>query len=503
MMRESRQPAAYAELERRFARLHALGGASAVLDWDAQTMMPAGGADTRAEQRAALALTCHEILTDPRLGELLDRAEAETGALGPWQAANLAEMRRRWVHANAVEARLVEALTKAAARCEMRWRAARPANDFAGFAPALSEVVALVRETAAAKAAALGSSPYDALLDEYEPGARSAEIDTVFADLEGFLPGFLAEVIEHQARKPKPLPLEGPFPAAAQRALGLKMMKIVGFDFDHGRLDESAHPFCGGTPDDVRITTRYDEDDFTRGLMAVLHETGHAMYERGLPAAWRLQPVGQSGSASLHEGQSLLIEMQACRGREFAAFAAPLLRAAFGRDGPAWEAANIHRIHTWVEPGLIRVDADEVTYPAHVLLRYRLEKAMIAGELAVDDLPGAWREAMIEFLGIAPPDDRAGCLQDIHWPDGAFGYFPTYTLGAMIAAQLFDAAQAADADIRPGLGRGDFAPLLRWLRANVHEFGASLRTAELVERATGRPLDAAVFKAHLKARYLA
>ena len=497
------EPAAYAELERRFARLHALDGASAVLDWDSQTMMPPGGAGARAEQRAALALACHEILTDPRLGDLLDRAETEAGELDRWRAANLAEMRRGWVHANAVEARLVEALTKAAARCEMRWRRARPDNDFAAFAPALSDVVALVRETAAAKAAALGTSPYDALLDEYEPGARAAEIDAVFAGIAAFLPGFLAAVLEHQARMPEPLPLAGPFPAEAQRALGVKMMAIVGFDFDHGRLDVSAHPFCGGTPDDVRITTRYDEDDFTQGLMAVLHETGHAMYERGLPPAWRLQPVGRAASSGLHEGQSLLIEMQACRGREFIAFAAPLMRAAFGRDGPAWQADNIHRLYTRVEPGLIRVDADEVTYPAHVLLRYRLEKAMIAGDLAVGDLPGAWREGMVELLGLAPPDDRTGCLQDIHWAEGAFGYFPTYTLGAMIAAQLFDAAQRADADIRPGLGRGDFAPLLGWLRANVHELGSSLGTAELVERATGRPLDAAVFKAHLEARYLA
>ncbi len=493
--------AAYPELEARFARWLALGEAGAVLDWDAQTMMPTGGADARAEQRAALALTCHEILTEPRLGELLDRARGET--LDAWQTANLERMRRHWVRANAVEARLVEALSKAAARCEMRWRTARPDDDFAGLAPALAEVVALSREGAAALAGALGTSPYDALLDGFEPGARVADIDPVFAELAAFLPDFLAAVLERQARRPAPLALDGPFPIEAQRALGLRLMAAIGFDFDHGRLDTSPHPFCGGTPDDVRITTRYDENDFTQGLMAVLHETGHAMYERGLPAAWRLQPVGQAASMSLHEGQSLLIEMQACRGREFIAFAAPLMRSAFGGVGAAWEAANIERIYTRVEPGFIRVEADEVTYPAHVLLRYRIEKALIAGELEVAELPGAWREGMVELLGIAPPDDRTGCLQDIHWPEGLFGYFPTYTLGAMVAAQLFDAAQAADADIRVGLGRGDFAPLMRWLRPNVHELGASLPMTELVERATGRPLDAAVFKAHLEARYLA
>ena len=496
--------AAYAELERRFERLDALQGASAVLDWDSQTMMPAGGSGDRAEQCAALALVCHETLTDPALAEALDRAEADEAAgLDAWQAANLAEMRRQWTHAHAVEARLVEALSRATSLCEMRWRKARAGDDFAGLAPLLAEVVALTAESAEAKAAALGCSPYDALLDAYEPGGRAADIDALFADLAAFLPDFIARALDRQARAPAPLPLDGPFALAAQRALGRKLMETVGFDFEHGRLDVSDHPFCGGTADDVRITTRYSESDFTKALMAVLHETGHAMYERGLPPAWRRQPVGKAGSMSLHESQSLLLEMQACRGPEFAAFVAPLLREAFGRDGPAWQPDNLLHLYTRVEPGLIRVDADEVTYPAHVLLRYRIEKALIAGDMAVADLPGAWRDGMREFLGIAPPDDRDGCLQDVHWAAGLFGYFPTYTLGAMIAAQLFDAARRADADLVPGIARGDFRPLYAWLRDNVHGLGASLSTAALVERATGRPLDVQVFKAHLEARYLA
>ncbi len=496
------EPTAYPALEARFKRLSALRGAGSVLEWDSQTMMPPGGADARAEQTAALALACHEILTDPALGRLLDEAEAgEAAGLDRWQAANLAGMRRQWVHANAVDASLVEALTRATAACEMRWRAARPEDDFASLAPALGEVVALVRESAAAKAEALGCGPYDALLDEFEPGERAAGIDALFDDLWAFLPDFVAEVTERQAGEPDPLPLDGPLPIEAQRALGRAMREIVGFDFGHGRLDVSEHPFCGGVPEDVRITTRYSEDDFTKALMGVLHETGHAMYERGLPADWRHQPVGEAGSTSLHESQALLLEMQVCRSRAFIAFAAPLMREAFGRDGPAWRPDNIHRLATRVAPGFIRVDADEVTYPAHVLLRYRLEKAMIAGELSIGDLPGAWNEAMRELLGLAPPTDRDGCLQDIHWPLGLFGYFPGYTLGAMLAAQLFDAATRADGDIAPGVARGDFAPLFGWLRANVHGLGASLPPSALIERATGRPLDTTVFRAHLEARY--
>jgi carboxypeptidase Taq len=279
-------------------------------------------------------------------------------------------------------------------------------------------------------------------------------------------------------------------------------MAAVGFDFEHGRLDTSLHPFCGGVPDDVRITTRYDEADFSSALMAVLHETGHALYERGLPADWRLQPVGQARGMSVHESQSLLIEMQACRGPEFIGFAAPLIREAFGGDGPAWQADNLTRHYHRVGRGLIRVDADEVTYPAHVILRYRLERAMLAGDLPLADLPAAWNEGLEALLGIRPPDDRLGCLQDIHWYDGAWGYFPTYTLGAMSAAQLYAAAQAAVPEIPEAIGRGDFAPLLGWLRENVHAKGALLSTDELLTAATGRPLDPEVFKAHLRARYL-
>ena len=495
--------AAYTELERRFARLHHIESAGAVLDWDSQTMMPVGGAGDRAEQTAALALVCHELLTDTALAGLLDRAEAdESAALGPWQAANLAEMRRLWTHANAVEARLVEALSKATSACEMTWRTARPAGDFASFAPLLAEVVRLTRESGAARGEALGVDAYDALIDGFDPGSRAAAIDPVFDTLADFLPDLIAAAIERQEAAAPALPIEGHFSVESQRKLAHRMMETLGFDFAHGRLDVSDHPFTGGTPGDVRITTRYSEDDFAKGLMAVLHETGHAMYELGLPGEWRHQPVGRAPGMSLHESQSLIVEMQACRNPGFIGYAAPIMRETFGGGGPAWEAENIHAIYTRIERGFIRVDADEVTYPAHILLRYRLEKALIAGDLAISDLPGAWNEALRDLLGITPGDDGEGCMQDIHWAVGLFGYFPSYTLGAMTAAQLFDAAKRADGDIEPGIARGDFAPLFRWLRANVHGHGASLTPAELLTRATGNPLDPAIFRSHLEARYL-
>jgi carboxypeptidase Taq len=280
------------------------------------------------------------------------------------------------------------------------------------------------------------------------------------------------------------------------------MMAALGYDFERGRLDVSTHPFCGGADNDVRITTRYDEADFDKALMGVLHETGHALYEQGRPQAYLSQPVGLARGMSLHESQSLLIEMQACRSREFLAFAAPLMREAFGGSGPAWEADALHRRFTHVEAGFIRVDADEVTYPSHVILRYRLEQALIADAMPLSALPEAWNEGMRSLLGIAPPDDRLGCLQDVHWPSGGWGYFPTYTLGAMTAAQLFEAACKAQADILPGIARGDFSPLVGWLRTNIHSQGCLMETDDLLVQATGKPLDATVFKAHLRRRYV-
>ena len=489
---------AYERLEERFARLATLGDAAAVLHWDMATMMPPGGAEARGRQLAELNAVQHGILTDPGTEALLD----EANPVGPWEKANLAEMRRRWAHASALDEALIKALTTTAAACETVWRGARADDDFAAVLPHLERLLALVRESAAAKAERLDLDPYDALLDQYDPGTRRTDIDPVFADLAEFLPGFLARVLTTQAARPAPRTPPGPFPLDRQQALVRGLMADLGFDFDHGRLDVSLHPFCGGTVEDVRITTRYDEADFTSALMGVLHETGHALYERGLPAEWRGQPVGEARGMSLHESQSLLVEMQVCRSRPFFAFAAPRFAAAFDGDGAAWAAENLYRLQTRVAPGLIRVDADEVTYPAHVILRYELEIAMLAGDLEPADLPGAWNDAMERLLGRRPPDDRDGCLQDVHWYDGAFGYFPTYTLGAMAAAQLFAAARVADADIVPGIGRGDFRPLFAWLSANVHSRASSASTQDILIEATGRPLDSAVFKTHLEERYI-
>jgi carboxypeptidase Taq len=489
---------AYRALEARFREIADLEGALAVLHWDQQVMMPEGGAEARGQQIATLEQIAHGLMVAPETRDWLEAAQAE--ALEPWAEANRREMRRHVVHASAVPTELVGALALATARAEQAWRKARAAADFGLLRPALAEVLTLIRAKAAAKAEALGLAPYDALLDTYEPGVRMAAVDSLLGALETALPGLIEQAIRRQTT---PLPLPGPLPTAAQKALGQRLMTALGFDFAHGRLDESLHPFCGGVPDDIRMTARYDDVDVASGLMAILHETGHALYNAGLPQAWRRQPVGEPRSYALHESQSLLIEMQVCRSRAFLSFLAPLLQQAYGRPGdPALAPDNLYRRAIRVSRSLIRVDADEMTYPLHIILRYRLEQALLGGTLEVADLHAAWHDGMRDLLGIVPPDDRLGCLQDIHWAGGAFGYFPCYTLGALIAAQLFEALASDHPDLEERLAVGDFTPLLAWLRSNVHERGCLLEPADLVTEATGRPLQVEPFLRHLEHRYL-
>ncbi|WP_201838527.1 carboxypeptidase M32 [Microvirga zambiensis] len=493
---------AYKTLEARFARISSIEDAIGILQWDAETMMPDGAADGRFDQLATLKGLAHGLLTARDTGDLLDRADQDSSLLGDWQRANLREMRRIYLHAAAVPADLVEASSRAVSRAELVWREARQKGDFAQLLPHLSQVLAFQQQIGQAKGEALGLSPYDALLDTYDPGLRQAAIDPLFAQIGAELPALIQEAHERQKSLPVIQPLEGPFPVDDQRRIGEQLMRAAGFDFDRGRLDVSLHPFCGGSTGDVRITTRYSEANFMSALMGVLHETGHALYEQGRPETWRRQPVGLARGMGLHESQSLLIEMQACRSREFVTYLAPLVREAFQGEGPAWSPENLHRILTSVEPGFIRVDADEITYPAHILVRYKLEKAMIAGDLQIQDLPSVFNDEVRSLLGLTVPNESLGCLQDIHWPSGAWGYFPTYTLGAMTAAQLFRAACQADADLLPSLAKGDFAPLRIWLRANVHSKGSLLTTDELLVAATGRPLTAEIFRVHLQERYL-
>jgi carboxypeptidase Taq len=490
---------AYDRLAARFARIATVGEAAAVLNWDAAAMMPAGGGAARGDQLAVLAGLAHGLLAAPDAADDLAAAEA-SGDI--WQDSNLALMRHAHLRATAVPADLVEAQARANSACEKIWREARRTSDFAQVAPHLAEVLNLTRQQASALAPALGLSPYDALMDGYQRGIGAGDVAPVFSAYGAFLHHALPRAEALQASRQAPKRPLGPFAAAAQEALCRRLSEAAGLEPSHSRLDRSAHPFCGGTPTDVRITTRYDEADFSRSLLGVLHETGHALYERGLPSAHARQPVGEAAGMAAHESQSLIVEMQACRSDAYLAWLAPVLLDSFGGDPAAYEPGNLARMWRRIERGFIRVDADEMTYPAHVILRFRLEQALVAGDLAVTDLPGAWNDGMRDLLGIVPPDDAQGCLQDIHWYDGAIGYFPSYTLGAMAAAQLMAAARRAVPTLDAALARGQLGPLVAWLRTHVHGRGSLLGFNDLLREATGKPLDPSDFEAHLTARYL-
>ncbi|WP_186369367.1 carboxypeptidase M32 [Yersinia bercovieri] len=490
---------AYQHLRATFTRLSRFEHLSAIAGWDMQTMMPPKGSLARSEAMAELNVLQHQILTTKQVGEWLKQADHE--ALNDIEQANLREMRRHYHNAALLPESLVEAKSLAGAKCEHAWRQQRIANDWGGFAENLREVVKLSREEASIRGQAAGTSGYDALLNLYEPGTNSADLERIFGDLKQWLPALLQKVTAKQANEPCLMP-QGPFDLQKQRQLGLSVMKVLGFDFDGGRVDVSVHPFCGGVPQDVRITTRYNEPEFLSALMGIVHETGHARYEQNLPREWLGQPISHARSTAIHESQSLLFEMQLARSNEFLQLIRPLVVQQFGEQ-PALAEQNFIALNQRVKTGFIRVDADEVSYPAHVILRYEIEKALISGEIEVDDIPALWSEKMQQYLGINTDGNyRNGCMQDIHWTDGAFGYFPTYTLGAMYAAQLFQTARDAIPGLDQSIANGDISALFNWLQQNIWQHGSRYPTAELITKATGEPLNPRFFRQHLERRYL-
>jgi len=439
------------------------------------------------------------MVTDPQLARQLDGAAAEP--LDEPQRANLREMRRQWRQSNALPEELVQRAVLATSRCEHAWRSQRPANDWAGLLPNLREVLAIAREEAEALSQQSGMPRYDALIDRFEPGMTAAKVDAVFGELRRWLPELIRQVIDKQSRETVAGP-QGPFPVAAQRQLCERVIGLLGFDFNAGRLDVSTHPFCGGVPEDVRMTTRFRDDEFLGSLMGTIHETGHGRYEQNRPRMWLGQPLSEARSMAIHESQSLSFEMQLGSHPGFVAQLAPLLRQAFGAQ-PAFEPGNLQRLLTRVKPGLIRVEADEVTYPAHIIARYEIERPLIEGEIEVDDIAPLWDAKMAELLGLDTRGNfKDGPMQDVHWPSGLFGYFPCYSLGAMYAAQWFAAMRKLTPDIDARISRGDYMPVFDWLRERIWQPASRWTTDELATRASGEPLNPAHFRAHLEARYL-
>lgn len=485
-----------------FRELTLLESCGHLLNWDEQTCMPAGGSAVRADQCALMAGLAHERATSAELGELLGSLAADATA---WQgdtviAANLREARRRYQHATRLPRRLVEALSQTATLAQPAWNEARKAADFARFQPWLEQMVALKREQAAAIGAPSGQL-YDALLDEFEPQATTAELTAAFAPLRKELVTLVQELKE-SGRSPRVEILERHYPREAQQQFAFEAARRIGFDFHRGRIDQSAHPFCSGIgPGDCRLTTRYDEHHFPGAFFGVLHEAGHGIYDQGLPPENFGTPIGDATSLGMHESQSRMWENLVGRSAAFwDCFYTAAQQAFPGALGDVVQA-DFHAAINDVRPSLIRVEADEVTYNLHVLLRFELEQALIAGDLSVADLPAAWNDRCHEFLGLTPRTAAEGCLQDIHWSGGLFGYFPTYTLGNIYAAQLFEAALVQVGDLPAMFARGEFEPLKRWLNQQIHQHGRRYLAKDLVTRITGQPPSHAALVRYLRGKY--
>ncbi|MEP7123003.1 MAG: carboxypeptidase M32 [Byssovorax sp.] len=494
-------PTAYASLKERFHLLGNLTGAGGILYMDSMTVMRPGSEADRSEQTMALATARQKLLAHPEVQGWLDEAEAGASSLAQEDRTNLRLMRRQWLSATA----LPESLVRESARLEVEGNNLHTRHyqqgDWASMRPAYEAAFTVAREIGAIMKDALGvATAYEALLDQFNPGLKLATVEREFARLEQALPAMIAEATERQraAGAPRPLPR---VPLEVLRKIGEDLTRGLGFDESRGVLHVGdMHPMSGGTPDDARMTTRYHPENPLDGLFTVAHETGHSLYEQGTPRAFRYQPAGHSMGMDIHESQSMILELQACRTPEFLGSLSAKLRAHV--DDPAFAAENIARHLFQVEPSFIRIHSDELTYPGHILLRFNLERDLVAGALEVRHVPEAWNAAMKRSFGLVPSGPAQGHMQDVHWPTMGIGYFPSYTLGAMGAAQLFAAAVRARPEIRGELGRGEFQALRGWLVDNVHSKGSLLTQDELFTVATGEPLNAAHYMSHLSRRYL-
>lgn len=494
---------AYTELIRLSRDETILSSCVEVLQWDEEVCMPRGGVEHRAEQMALLAGLVHDRGSNPRYGELLSIVEGSSLVSDPEspQAVNVRELRRAFDRERRIPRRLVEESARVKALASQAWAEARKRDDYATFAPWLDRLFALAREET--DAVGWVGTRYDALLDAYEPGMTTDRLTALFARLQAELVP-LADSLRSEA-PPVPAHVTArEFPVERQRLFVEAVATALGFDFGRGRLDVGNHPFCTSIgPGDVRIALRYYPRNFARGFFALLHEIGHALYDQGLDPAHYGTPMGEAASLGLHESQSRLWENLVGRSHGFWSHFYPQLRGAFHDALRDVSLDAFRRVVNHVAPGIIRVQADEVTYDLHILVRFELERALLAGDLRAEDLPAVWRERYQRYLGVTPPTDRTGCLQDGHWSEGLIGYFPTYTLGNVYAAQLFEAAERALGPLDDLFGAGDFGTLRSWLGEHVHRHGQRYPVAALVERVTGCAPDPSALIASLSRRYRA
>ena len=490
------------QLRSRLAQVDDLGRAAAVLEWDHQTYMPPAADATRARQLATLHRLAHEIFVAEETGRLLADLHSAAADLPPDsdEVRLLQVTQRDYDRAVKIPASFVAEMTEAAALSHNAWVRARAASDFKLFQPNLERMFALARQ----RADYLGfdEHPYDALLDEYEPDMTTGQITVIFDDLRPRITGLLQAIRANGAAVDDGV-LRRRYDVERQRTLVYDLMRRFGYDFTRGRHDAAPHPFCTSfSMDDVRITSRILADDLAYFLFSALHETGHALYEQGVSPALGRTPLGHGASLGVHESQSRLWENVIGRSRPFWNYFYPQVQAAFPDALGDVSLDTFFRIVNRVQPSLIRIGADEVTYNLHIMLRFELETGLLDGSLRVADLPGLWNERMDAYLGITPPNDADGVLQDVHWSQALIGYFPTYTLGNLMAAEFFDAAQRQFPALWDDIGRGDFSNLLGWLRSNIHMHGRKFSANELLQRATGGVLDAGPFMRYLTNKFM-
>ena len=490
--------AAYAELTSRLKRIHLLRTVNGLLGWDEQVNLPPDSADLRAEQLALLAELQHGAASDPRIGELLAALEGRREELSADQRVVLKHARRDYDRVVKLPPEFVRDKARHSSQAYHAWADCRARSDFAGFAPFLQKHLELARQ----EAAYLGQSatPYDYMIDQHDPGMTAAVIERLFAELQEGLVPLMRAIVASPVRARAGI-LRG-FPVEPQRAFLRSVTERLGFNYRRGRVDVSLHPFCEGSGADIRMTTRFDEDNPLNSLFSAIHETGHGLYEQGLPLEDQGTPLGQAVGMGVHESQSRLWENQVARSRAFWRYFEPRWRETFPAQLRAVSSEELYLAVNAVKPTLIRVDADEVTYNLHIILRFDLEKRLLAGTLVVADLPAAWNALARELLGLTPPDDRTGVLQDVHWSGGMFGYFPSYCLGNMMAAQLWYKVQADLPGLADDFAQGDFSRLLGWLRRRIHEQGRRHDTQELIKVVTGEPLTPRYLLRYLSERYL-
>ncbi|MBZ0271404.1 carboxypeptidase M32 [bacterium] len=475
-----------------------LGRIMGLLGWDQETYMPAKGVEAKSRQLALLAGIVHRRNTAEKRGAWIARLTEHEDELSPDEKAVLRETRRAFERMTKLPAELVEEESRTCSLAHQDWIRARHESDFSVFADWLEKIVSIKKRIAGHWG--YPNEPYDAMLDDYEPGATAESTGEVLAGLRAKLVPWVRKFAD-SGRAPRIDFLSQRFPVASQTRLAKFAMTAIGFDPEAGRLDISAHPFCSGTGGDVRLTTRYYEDQPFASLYGVIHEAGHGLYEQNLAREHEGTPLGESSSMSIHESQSRLWENVVGRSRAFLAFMEPTLRAEYKEQLAGVSLDDLYFAVNRVEPSLIRVEADEVTYGLHIILRFEIERDLLSGKLAVKDLPAAWNAKMQEFLGVTPQNDALGCLQDVHWSLGMFGYFPSYLLGSLNAAQLYAKARTDVPGIDEGFAEGRFAPLLAWLRENVHTHGRRYLPADLIEHVTGRPPSPDDFMAYVAEKY--